>query len=186
MSIYELILLAVVLAMDAFAVSICKGLSVAEVKIKHGLICGAYFGVFQAMMPVIGYFAGRSFSDIIASYDHWAACILLGFIGISMIKESREDKDATPDFGVRGMLLMAVATSIDALAVGVTFAFLKVNILMAASFIGVITFMISFAGVMLGNVFGKKYGNTAELIGGCILIILGLKILLQHLRYIRF
>lgn len=186
MSNYEIVLLAIVLAMDAFAVSVCKGLSVSEVKIRHGIICGAYFGFFQAMMSVIGYFAGRNFRDIIANYDHWIAFVLLGFIGISMTKESREDKETTADFGFKGMFLMAIATSVDALAVGVTLAFLKVNILMAASLIGTITFAISFTGVMLGNVFGKKYGSTAELIGGYTLIILGLKILLEHLGYINF
>ncbi len=181
MSIPELILLAVVLAMDAFAVSVCKGISVKELEVKHGVLCGIYFGFFQAIMPVIGYFAGKSLAGVISDYDHWIAFIFLSFIGISMIRESRSDKEVSSDFGFKGMIIMAFATSIDALAVGVTLAFLNVDIIIASGFIGIITAIISYIGVMLGNMIGKRYGNTAELIGGVVLILLGVKILSEHL-----
>lgn len=186
MSIFELILLAIVLSMDAFAVSVCKGISVREIGIRHGILCGVYFGFFQAIMPVIGYMAGKSLTAMISDYDHWIAFILLLFIGISMIRESRGDKKVSSDFGFKGMIIMAIATSIDALAVGVTLAFLNVNIIFAASVIGIITAVLSCTGVMLGNVIGKKYGNTAEMIGGIVLIALGIKILLEHLGVLNF
>lgn len=186
MSIAELILLAVVLAMDAFAVSVCKGISVKELGVKHGISCAVYFGFFQALMPLIGYFAGKSLATVIADYDHWVAFILLSFIGISMIRESRSDKEVSSDFGFKGMIIMALATSIDALAIGVTLAFLNVDIIVAAGFIGIITAIISYIGVMLGNIIGKKYGKTAELVGGIVLIILGAKILFEHLGLLNF
>lgn len=186
MSIVEIVLLAIVLAMDAFAVSVCKGISVKELKIGHGITCGLYFGIFQALMPIIGYFAGKSFTDLISDYDHWIAFALLAFIGISMIRESRDEKEVTADFGFKGMIIMALATSIDALAVGVTLAFLDVNIALASSLIGIITAIISCVGVMLGNLIGKRYGKVSEMIGGIILIVLGLKILLEHLGIIAF
>ena len=181
---FELLSLAVGLSMDAFAVSICKGLSVNRVRPKHMLICGLYFGGFQALMPLIGYLLGVNFRSMIASVDHWIAFVLLSLIGANMLRESfSKDKDENVDasFGVKTMLLMAVATSIDALAVGVTFAFLEVNIVPAVSFIGITTFIFSAAGVLIGNIFGAKWKNKAEFAGGAILILIGLKILIEHL-----
>lgn len=181
---FELLSLAVGLSMDAFAVSICKGLSVNRVRPKHMLICGLYFGGFQALMPLIGYLLGVNFRSMIASVDHWIAFVLLSLIGANMLRESFSgDKDENVDasFGVKTMLLMAVATSIDALAVGVTFAFLEVNIVPAVSFIGITTFVFSAAGVLIGNIFGTKWKNKAEFAGGAILILIGLKILIEHL-----
>ena len=183
MGILELFILAIGLSMDAFAVAICKGLSVQKLEIKHMLIVGAYFGGFQALMPVIGYLLGSQFEHLIVSVDHWIAFFLLLFIGGNMIKESRETdvEDLDDDFGFKTMLLLAIATSIDALAVGVTFAFLRVDIVAAVLFIGCITFICSAIGVKLGNVFGAKYKSKAELAGGVILILIGTKILLEHL-----
>ncbi|MGN6713151.1 manganese efflux pump MntP [Anaerocolumna jejuensis] len=190
MNLAELLILAIGLAMDAFAVAVCKGLSVKKISVKHPVIVGLYFGVFQAVMPMIGYFLGKQFSDKINAIDHWVAFILLGIIGANMIKgsikEEKEDecvscKEVDNSLNVKEMLVLSVATSIDALAVGITFAFLKVNILMAASFIGVVTFLISAAGVMIGNIFGGKLKSKAEMAGGIILVCLGTKILLQHL-----
>lgn len=181
---FELLSLAVGLSMDAFAVSICKGLSVSKVCPKHMLICGLYFGGFQALMPLIGYLLGVNFRSMIASVDHWIAFVLLSLIGANMLRESfSKDKDENVDasFGVKTMLLMAVATSIDALAVGVTFAFLNVAIVPAVSFIGITTFIFSAAGVLIGNIFGAKWKNKAEFAGGAILILIGLKILIEHL-----
>ena len=184
MSLWELFAIAVGLSMDAFAVSVCKGLSVKEVKAKHSLTCGIYFGGFQAMMPLIGYLLGISFQAMIESVDHWIAFILLGIIGGNMVKEAlskEEDECVDCRFSPAAMLPMAVATSIDALAVGVSFAFLKVDIVPAVSFIGVITFVLSAIGVKVGNVFGMKYKSKAELFGGVVLILMGCKILLEHL-----
>lgn len=183
MSLWELLIIAVGLSMDAFAVSICKGLSVRQVQWKHMLIAGAYFGGFQALMPLIGYLLGTQFQSLITNIDHWIAFGLLGLIGINMIRESRQkESDAcNASFGCKAMLPLALATSIDALAVGVTFAFLQVNILPAVLFIGVITFVLSGAGVKIGNVFGSRYQSVAELFGGIVLILMGLKILLEHL-----
>jgi len=183
MGILELFILAIGLSMDAFAVAICKGLSVQKLEIKHMLIVGAYFGGFQALMPAIGYLLGSQFEHLIVSVDHWIAFFLLLFIGGNMIKESRETdvEDLDDDFGFKTMLLLAIATSIDALAVGVTFAFLRVDIVAAVLFIGCITFICSAIGVKLGNVFGAKYKSKAELAGGVILILIGTKILLEHL-----
>lgn len=181
---FELLSLAVGLSMDAFAVSICKGLSVNRVRPKHMLICGLYFGGFQALMPLIGYLLGVNFRSMIASVDHWIAFVLLSLIGANMLRESFSgDKDENVDasFGVKTMLLMAVATSIDALAVGVTFAFLEVAIVPAVSFIGITTFVFSAAGVLIGNIFGAKWKKKAEFAGGAILILIGLKILIEHL-----
>jgi len=185
MGILELFILAVGLSMDACAVSICKGLSVRKVQLKHMLICGAYFGGFQALMPLIGYLLGVNFQDLITSIDHWVAFVLLGLIGMNMIRESRsgEEEEGCGDFGFKTMVMMAIATSIDALAVGITFAFLKVNIIAAVSFIGITTFALSAAGVMLGNVFGAKWKRRAEFAGGLILVFLGVKILIEHLFF---
>lgn len=180
MNILELFILAVGLSMDAFAVSICKGLSLGKIQKKHMAIAGAWFGGFQALMPLIGYFAGRFFAEKLTQYDHWVAFILLLFIGGSMIKESLgEEEESNDAMDIKTMFLLAVATSIDALAVGVTFAFLKVAIIPAVVFIGVVTFVCSAIGIKIGSIFGTKYKSKAELCGGIILILIGLKILLE-------
>ena len=183
MSILELCIISIGLAMDAFAVAICKGLSVKKLNFKHMLIVGGYFGVFQGLMPVIGYLLSVGFESYIVAIDHWVAFILLGLNGANMIKESLGDEEKMDDsFTFKAMLPLAIATSIDALAVGVTFAFLNVNIILAVSLIGIITFVLSMIGTKIGNVFGEKFKNKAELIGGIILILMGLKILLEHLN----
>lgn len=182
MDLWELFVIAVGLSMDAFAVSICKGLSVKQVKVRHILTAGAYFGGFQAGMPLLGYLLGYNFKTLITNVDHWIAFVLLLFIGGSMIKESRgEVEELNDSFAFKTMLPLAVATSIDALAVGVTFAFLKVPIAAAVSFIGIITFIFSAVGIKIGHVFGTRYKAKAELAGGIILIFMGTKILLDHL-----
>ena len=182
MGFVELFLIAVGLSMDAFAVSVCKGLSVKKVGVKHAALAGLYFGGFQFLMPVIGFLLGFRFEAVIENIDHWIAFVLLAFIGGNMIKESfGKAEELNDDFGVKTMLLMAIATSIDALAVGVTFAFLEVQILPAAGLIGVTTFLLSFAGIYIGNVFGARYKSKAELAGGIILVLIGVKILLEHL-----
>lgn len=185
MSLAELFVIAVGLSMDAFAVSVCKGLSVPKMKLSHALTCGVYFGGFQGLMPLIGYLLGSQFEEAIVSIDHWVAFVLLGLIGFNMIKESREEGCETMDssFGVKAMIPLAVATSIDALAIGVTFAFLRVNIFWAVVFIGAITFTLSSIGVKVGNVFGVKFKSKAEFAGGLILILMGTKILLEHLGF---
>ncbi|MBQ4546316.1 MAG: manganese efflux pump [Oscillospiraceae bacterium] len=184
MSVIELILIGISLSMDAFAVSICKGLSVGKIKPKHMLIAGLWFGGFQALMPLIGYLLGSTFEQYITSIDHWVAFILLGIIGINMIKESREtENDQDASFGFKAMLVLAVATSIDALAVGITFAFLKVDILLAITLIGITTFAFSAAGIKIGSVFGAKYKSKAEFFGGAVLVFLGTKILIEHLFF---
>ena len=182
MGIWEVFVLAVGLSMDALAVSICKGLSLGKIKVKHMCIAGIWFGGFQALMPLIGYFLGSLFADMITKYDHWIAFILLLFIGGNMIKEAVGDEehvDASMD--VKSMFILAVATSIDALAVGVTFAFLKVAIVSAVSFIGIVTFVCSAAGVKIGSIFGTKYSKKAEFFGGVVLILIGIKILVEGL-----
>ena len=184
MDLLTLLTLAVGLAMDAFAVSICKGLAMREKVLKKGIIVGLWFGGFQALMPTIGFFLGTQFKDQITSIDHWIAFVLLGLIGINMVKEalSNDEEQADDSIAVKEMFMLAVATSIDALAVGITFAFLNVHIVSAAVMIGVCTFLISFAGVKIGNIFGTKYKSKAELAGGIILILLGFKILFEHLH----
>ena len=168
--------------MDAFAVSVCKGLSLGRINAKHMCIAGAWFGGFQALMPLVGYFGGRFFADKVTRYSHWVAFVLLVFIGAGMIKESKEEEHVNADMDIKSMFILAVATSID--AVGVTFAFLKVEIVSAVSFIGVITFVCSAAGVKIGSLFGMKYKSKAELCGGIILILIGTKILLEGLGMI--
>lgn len=182
MGVAELLIIAIGLSMDAFAVSICKGLSVQKVRPSHVVKTGVWFGGFQALMPLAGYFLGVSFAGFVSSVDHWIAFILLGIIGGNMIKESshKDEEIADPDFSPKTMLAMAVATSIDALAVGVSFAFLKVNIWEAVLMIGVTTFVFSGAGVLIGNFFGARWKSKAEFAGGFILIAMGLKILLEH------
>ena len=179
MGLAELFVLAIGLSMDAFAVSICKGLSLGKIKWKHMCIAGLWFGGFQALMPTIGYFLGSFFADMITKCDHWIAFVLLVFIGASMIKEAFEKEEVDASMNVKAMFLLAVATSIDALAVGVTFAFMKVHIWAAVLFIGVITFICSAIGVKIGSVFGAKYKAKAEGFGGIVLIVIGLKILLE-------
>ena len=188
MGLVELFIIAVGLSMDAFAVAICKGLSVKQLKLKHNIIVGLYFGGFQGLMPLVGYLLGVRFQEAITSIDHWIAFVLLGLIGFNMIREalSKEEEQVSDAFDVKTMVPLAVATSIDALAVGVTFAFLKVQILPAVSFIGVITFVLSMIGVKIGNIFGVKYKSKAELAGGITLILMGTKILLEHLGLIAF
>ena len=197
MSLSELFIIAVGLSMDAFAVAICKGLSVQKAKIRHMAITGLYFGIFQAGMPLIGYLVGKQFAQYITRFNHWIAFVLLGLIGANMIREalSKDDdgecdcgcEEKNSSFGFKAMFPMAIATSIDALAIGVSFALLPdVDIVPAVSFIGIITFALSFAGVKIGNVFGAKFKSKAELAGGVILVLMGLKILLEHLGVINF
>ena len=184
MGIIELFLFAVSLSMDAFAVSVCKGLSVKTLRPRHGVIAGLYFGGFQALMPLIGWLLGRQFEGLIKSVDHWVAFMLLALIGANMVRESfGKDEEVNDSFSFKTMLPLAVATSIDALAVGVTFAFLEVQILPAIALIGVTTFAFSAAGVKIGNVFGVRFKSKAELAGGVILILLGIKILVEHLFF---
>ena len=184
MGFWELFILAVGLSMDAFAVSVCKGLSLGKIKAKHMCLAGIWFGGFQALMPLVGYFLGSFFADVITKYSHWIAFALLAFLGAKMIKESFESEELEDNMGWKTMLVLAVATSIDASAVGVTFAFLDVNILFAVILIGVTTFAFSAAGVKIGSVFGEKYKSKAEIAGGIILILIGLKILLDGLGII--
>lgn len=186
MSLWELFVIAVGLSMDAFAVSICKGLSVRRIKPKHVVIIGLYFGGFQAIMPMAGYLLGKQFQTLITSVDHWIAFVLLALIGLNMIREARggDEEQLNDSFGVRTMLPLAIATSIDALAVGITFAFLRVDIAPAVSFIGATTFILSAIGLKIGNVFGMRYKAKAEFFGGVVLILMGVKILLEHLGFL--
>ena len=186
MSDFALVMLAVSLAMDAFAVSVCGGLALpSERRTKGGLIFGSWFGGFQALMPLLGYYVGSHFERFITSYDHWIAFGLLGYIGISMIVESRKNCVCKYDImDKKKMLTLAVATSIDALAVGISLAFLNSNIWVAAIVIGIVTFILSLLGVKIGNKFGDRFGAKAELAGGIILVLLGTKILLEHLGII--
>ena len=182
MSFLELLLIAVGLSMDAFAVSICKGLGTRHVRPRHALLAGLYFGGFQFLMPVTGWLLGYRFEAMIKSVDHWVAFVLLTAIGVGMIREARQKGDElSDDYGVKTMTLLAVATSIDALAVGVTFAFLQVALLPSAGLIGVTTFLLSAAGIYVGAAFGARFKAAAEITGGVILILIGLKILLEHL-----
>ena len=183
MDLFDLIVTGIALSMDAFAVSIGKGLSVQKVKAKHSLICGAWFGGFQALMPLLGFLLASSFAEYIKQYDHWIAFALLFLIGANMLREafSKEENEADASFSVKTMLLLAVATSIDALATGVSFAVTDTNIWLAVSIIGVTTFLFSAAGVKVGSIFGRKYQSKAEFLGGVILILIGVKILIEHL-----
>lgn len=186
MSLFSLFIIALGLSMDAFAVAICKGLAMKKSTIKKALIVGLWFGGFQGLMPAIGYLLGTQFEKYITNIDHWIAFVLLFIIGGNMIKEAlSKDEDPTNDsLACKEMLLLALATSIDALAVGVTFAFLKVQIIPAVLFIGVITFTLSYLGVKIGNIFGCRYKAKAEFAGGIILILMGCKILLEHLGFL--
>lgn len=184
MGFWELFLLGVGLSMDAFAVSVCKGLAMKKATLKAELTCGAWFGGFQALMPLIGFFLGTLFADAIQAFDHWVAFGLLALIGINMLKEAfgEEEEAADADLSVKTMFIMAVATSVDALAVGISLAMAgDVNIYVAVTLIGITTFVLSAIGVAVGNVFGSRYEKRAEIAGGVILILLGIKILLEHL-----
>ena len=183
MSLLTLFITAVGLSMDAFAVSICKGLAMKKIDFKKALIISLWFGGFQALMPAVGYLLGSGFEQYVTAIDHWIAFILLSLIGANMIKESlsKDEDEANDSVDVKTMFLLAVATSIDALAVGVTYAFLKVSIVPAVSFIGITTFILSLVGVKVGNIFGIKYKSKAEFAGGVILILMGVKILIEHL-----
>jgi putative Mn2+ efflux pump MntP len=184
MGLWEIILIAIGLSMDAFAVSIALGLSVKEAKLKVMIIPGLYFGLFQALMPAIGYFLGIYFANRIQNMDHWIAFVLLGFIGGKMIKDSLSKEKANEySFRFIKMLIMALATSIDALAIGITFAFFNVNIFKAIVITGLTTFFISICGVKIGNIFGIKFKSKAEFIGGAVLVMLGLKILIEHIFF---
>ena len=187
MGFWELFILAVGLSMDAFAVSICKGLSSGKASLSNMGACGLWFGGFQGLMPLFGYLLASLFADFIRSVDHWVAFALLGFIGVNMIREalSKEEEEADPSLSFKTMLVMAIATSIDAMAVGISFAFLDVQIVPAVTLIGVITFALSALGVKLGAAFGCRFKSKAELAGGVILILIGLRILLEHLGVIQ-
>lgn len=184
----EILLISIGFAMDAFAVSVCKGLAMKKMSWKKAIIIGLYFGIFQAVMPVIGYFLGTTFERFITYVDHWVAFILLVGIGINMVKEAfdKESENRNDNVDMKTMLVLSIATSIDALAIGITFACLKIHIVMPVITIGLITFIISVIGVKIGNQFGDKYGKKAEIMGGVILILLGIKILLEHLGIINF
>ena len=186
MSIWELCLSAVGLSMDAFAVSVCKGLSAGRVRVSHALTAGIWFGGFQALMPFLGWLLGSRFQSFITSIDHWIAFLLLGLIGANMVRESRsqEEEEVGASFAPKAMLPLAVATSIDALTVGITFAFLQVNIYWAIALIGVTTFALSAIGVKAGGIVGERGKSRAELAGGIVLILMGCKILVEHLGLI--
>lgn len=179
----ELIIIAVGVSMDAFAVSVCKGLSASRLRPKYMLSAAVWFGGFQALMPLLGYFIGISFADFVSDIDHWIAFVLLAIIGGKMIKEAcqkDDDNEHTPDFSFKTMLLLAVATSIDALAVGVSFACLRVDIWTSVLIIGLMTGAFSASGVFLGHMFGSRFKSKAEFLGGLILVAIGIKILLEH------
>ena len=189
MSFVEILLIGVGLSMDAFSVSICKGLTTKQFSWRMALICGLWFGFFQALMPVIGFFLGAQFEQYITAVDHWIAFGLLFLIGANMIREAlskKEDEPADSSLGFKTMLLLAIATSIDALAVGISFACIQVKIWSSVLIIGITTFVFSIVGVKIGNVFGSKFEKSAGIVGGIILILIGLKILLEHLEIIGF
>lgn len=187
MGVVEIFLIGVGLAMDAFAVSVCKGLSMKKIDWKKAIIIGLYFGIFQALMPLVGYFLGSAFESIVTQVDHWIAFILLAIIGINMIREACnkecDNKNNNDNVDFKTMIVLAIATSIDALAVGISFAFLSVNIWLAIAIIGIVTFVLSLAGVKIGNSFGDRYEKKAEFTGGLILILMGIKILIEHLFF---
>ena len=187
LSFFELIIVGIGLSMDAFAVAVCKGLSMKKKNNGAAAVTALFFGVFQALMPLIGYLLGIQFSEYITAFDHWLAFALLSIIGINMIRESRQKYPAAdPSFKLKNMLILSLATSIDAFAIGITFAFLEVNIFPACAAIGIVTFILSFIGVRIGNIFGVTFKSKAEFTGGLILILMGLKILLEHLNIISF
>ena len=187
MGIFEISCIGIGLAMDAFAVSICKGLSIKNIKVVNILKIALYFGIFQGIMPIIGFFLGYNFQDVLISIDHWIAFSLLLIIGGKMINDSLKinDEEKNDLIDIKTMLILAIATSIDALAIGITFAFFKINIIYAGLIICIITFILSSIGVIIGNKFGDKFQNKAEIAGGVILILIGLKILFEHLEIIK-
>lgn len=186
MSFLEVFIIGIGLAMDAFAVSVCKGLAMKKIKIKNMLKIGLYFGFFQAMMPVIGYFMGIQFQGKVERFDHWIAFVLLGIIGLNMIREvlANDEEIQNDNLSFKEMIILAIATSIDALTIGITFAFLEINIWISVAIIGIVTFILSVIGVKIGNVFGARYEKISKVIGGIILITMGVKILLEHLGII--
>ena len=186
MSIIEIIIIAISLAMDAFAVAICKGVVIKKLNLKSIIIVGLYFGLFQAVMPIIGYLVGSSFYSKIESIDHYIILSILVLIGLIMIKESKDDEDVDSSLNYKNMTMLSIATSIDAMSVGITFSLLKVSIILACIIIGLITFILSMIGVKIGNIFGKKYKGFSCIIGGVLLILLGIKIFLEHLGIIFF
>ena len=190
MNLIELVLIAVGLSMDAFSVSICKGLTAKRFSWRMALICGLWFGLFQALMPIIGYFLGAQFQEMIEAYDHWIAFGLLFLIGANMIREAvwgkKEESENNGSLDFKTMFLLAIATSIDALAVGVSFACIQEKLWSSVIIIGITTFLFSVLGVKIGHVFGSKYEKSAGILGGIILILIGLKILLEHLGVISF
>ena len=182
MGFLELLLIGVGLSMDAFAVAVCQGLCMPKLNLRYAAVIALFFGGFQALMPLIGYLLGSQFQQMITSVDHWIAFVLLVVIGINMIREARGDaEEVDASFGAKSMFPLAIATSIDALAVGVTLAFLQVNILASVSLIGATTFVLSIIGLTVGNLFGAKYKSRAEILGGIVLIVMGIKILAEHL-----
>lgn len=187
MKILDIFFIGISLAMDAFAVSICKGLAIKKINTKKCIKIGTYFGLFQALMPLIGYFIGNFFDELVVNYDHWIAFILLSVLGANMIIESineKDDDEKNEKLDFKTMILLSIATSIDALAVGITFSFLDVNIIMSSSIIGVVTFILCIIGVIIGNKIGNKLSKKASIFGGVVLIALGVKILLEHLNII--
>lgn len=189
MNFLELLLIAVGLSMDAFSVSVCKGLTTRKFSLRMALTCGLWFGLFQALMPTVGYFLGAQFQEMIEAYDHWIAFGLLALIGANMIREAlskKEEESTNGALDFKTMFLLAIATSIDALAVGVSFACIQVTLWSSVLIIGLTTFIFSVLGVKIGNVFGSKYEKSAGILGGIILILIGLKILLEHLGIIAF
>lgn len=185
MGIIETSLIAIGLAMDAFSVAICKGLSMNKFEIKKAVIIALYFGIFQGVMPILGFLLGGTFAETIEAYDHWIAFALLAIIGINMIREAFDkDEEVNDKVDFKSMIWLAIATSIDALTVGITFSFLNVNIYFSALLIAMITYAFSILGVMIGNKFGCKYKTKAEVAGGIILILMGIKIVLEHLMII--
>lgn len=181
MEILELIIISISLAMDAFSASICKGLKQISFNLKNSLIVSLYFGIFQALMPTIGYYLGSFFSNKITKIDHYLAFFLLAYIGLTMINDVKENKEINTNITFKEMLILSIATSIDALIIGITFSFLKVNLWLSIFIIGLITFITSFLGYNIGSYFGTKYQKKAQITGGLILIIMGIKILIEHL-----
>ena len=187
MGLLEVIFIGIGLAIDAFAVSVCKGLSIKSISFKKSCTIAMYFGAFQAIMPTLGFMFGGAFQGLIIDYDHWIAFILLAIIGIKMIKDAivdQNDDEKNDDISVKTMLILAIATSIDALAVGITFSFFKIDIIKAVAIIGIVTFILSLIGVKIGKRFGDKLERKAEVFGGVILVLIGIKILIEHLGII--
>lgn len=182
MSILELLLLAVGVSLDAFSVAICKGLAVQELKVRHGVIVGAYFGGFQGLMPLLGFLLGSLIAQSMQALDHWVILLILGFLGIQMIREALNPASCpTGDFSVSAMLPLAIATSIDAFAVGVTFAMIKVNLWIALPLIAMCTGIFSFAGVYIGHYFGQRYQKPSGIVGGLILLFIGVRVFITHM-----